>query len=293
MVLITSTPSSDTPVDVLDTPITDVIRQSDGSVRLNNALIGGRKKLPFYTVREYLEAGPKAMDRFLIIPNLGRRSADELDNLVRMFVANGPSQRSEPVFHQGPHLNAVRQALVAMFSGFRFPDVFLQGAISTRLAKALRNSPQLAGSLSKFPDGPECICSNLRGAGNVGRVSISELMDLAKEFTAEMLRKVGFSEEAIPDAHAVIFDRRIASDEALARLEALLKNARPASADDDPSSYSIHDVVSQIMSELAERDRDVLERRYGFLTGKIKTFEEIALDYRLTRERIRQIEAKN
>jgi hypothetical protein len=293
MVLTTSTPSSDVPVDVLDTPITDVIRQSDGSVRLNNALKGGRNKLPFYNVREYLEAGPTAKDRFLIIPNLGRRSADELDNLVRVFVANGPSQRSQPVFHQGPNLNDVRQELVGMFSGFRFPDVFLQEVVSTRLANALRNNPQLAGSLSKFLDEPERICCNLRSAGNVGRVSISELMDLAKEFTAEVLRRAGFSEDVIPVAHAVIFDRRIASDEALAHLEALLKNSRPVLGEGEPSSYSAHEVVSQIMSELAERDRAVLERRYGFLTGKIETLEEIALDYRLTRERIRQIEAKN
>jgi Sigma-70, region 4 len=56
--------------------------------------------------------------------------------------------------------------------------------------------------------------------------------------------------------------------------------------------HSAHEIVADIMRELADRDRSVLERRYGFLTGRIETLEEIALDYRLTRERIRQIEAK-
>ena len=287
------TPSPHEPVDVLDTPITDVIRQSNVSVRLNNALINAGNSLPFHTVREYLEAGPTAKDKFLTIPNLGRRSANELDDIVRAFVADGPAHPALPAVYRGPTLAAVRQALARMFSEFHFPDIFLEGAISTRLANALRTNPQLPRRLSKFLDGLERICNELRSAGNVGKVSITELLGLAKAFTAEVLRNAGFSEEIISYAHAVIFDNRIASDEALAHLQAAVTNARPIIADDLTSAHSAHEIVADMMRELADRDRSVLERRYGFLTGRIETLEEIALDYRVTRERIRQIEANN
>jgi hypothetical protein len=91
----------------------------------------------------------------------------------------------------------------------------------------------------------------------------------------------------------VIFDHRLASDQALAHLEAAIANAHPISTDDVPSAHSAHEIVAEIMRELADRDRSVLERRYGFLTGRSETLEEIAFDYHVTRERIRQIEAKN
>lgn len=286
-------PSPDEPMDVLDTPIADVIRQSDASVRLNNALINAGNSLPFHTVREYLEAGPTAKYKFLTIPNLGRRSADELDSIVRAFVANGPSHPPEPVVDRGPTLGAVRHVLIGMFSDFRFPDIFLERPISTRLANALRNNSQLPGRLSDVLGGLDSVCGQLRGAGNVGRISINEFLEFTREFAAEVLRNAGLTEEIISYAQAIIFEHRIASNEALAHVQAAVTNARPISADDVPSTHSAHEIVSQIMSELAERDRAVLERRYGFLTGRIETLEEIAVDYHVTRERIRQIEAKN
>ena len=98
-------------------------------------------------------------------------------------------------------------------------------------------------------------------------------------FTAEVLRNAGFPEEIISYAHAIIFDKRIISDQAFAHLQAAIKSARPITADDVPSAHSAHEVVADIMHEFPDRDRSILERRYGFLTGRIETLEEIALDY--------------
>lgn len=50
--------------------------------------------------------------------------------------------------------------------------------------------------------------------------------------------------------------------------------------------------VENALSVLSERERQVLEMRFGLLDGKDYTLEEVGKHFEVTRERIRQIEAK-
>jgi RNA polymerase primary sigma factor len=43
---------------------------------------------------------------------------------------------------------------------------------------------------------------------------------------------------------------------------------------------------------LTEREREVLEQRFGLVDGYSRTLEEVGKQFQVTRERIRQIEAK-
>ena len=54
----------------------------------------------------------------------------------------------------------------------------------------------------------------------------------------------------------------------------------------------VKDIVKDMLSELKEKERDVLELRYGLNDGRERTLEEVGVIYNVTRERIRQIEAK-
>ena len=47
-----------------------------------------------------------------------------------------------------------------------------------------------------------------------------------------------------------------------------------------------------MLCSLSERERKVLELRFGLGDGNIRTLEEVGQQFRVTRERIRQIEAK-
>lgn len=65
---------------------------------------------------------------------------------------------------------------------------------------------------------------------------------------------------------------------------------------DSPSEatgYSIlKDKMNEVLSSLTDRERQVLILRFGLMDGKPKTLEEVGVIFRVTRERIRQIESK-
>ncbi|MFZ2522715.1 MAG: sigma-70 family RNA polymerase sigma factor [Minisyncoccia bacterium] len=54
----------------------------------------------------------------------------------------------------------------------------------------------------------------------------------------------------------------------------------------------ISDQVKEILSDLPEKERKILELRHGLLDGVTHTLEEVGKEFGVTRERIRQIEAK-
>jgi RNA polymerase primary sigma factor len=59
------------------------------------------------------------------------------------------------------------------------------------------------------------------------------------------------------------------------------------------TSFSLlKDKLSDVLSSLTERERKVLELRFGLGDGYSRTLEEVGKQFRVTRERIRQIEAK-
>jgi RNA polymerase primary sigma factor len=50
--------------------------------------------------------------------------------------------------------------------------------------------------------------------------------------------------------------------------------------------------IRDVLETLTERERQVLEQRFGLVDGYSRTLEEVGRQFRVTRERIRQIEAK-
>jgi RNA polymerase primary sigma factor len=61
----------------------------------------------------------------------------------------------------------------------------------------------------------------------------------------------------------------------------------------EATGYAIlKDKMNEVLDTLTDRERKVLIRRFGLLDGKPKTLEEVGLEFNVTRERIRQIEAK-
>jgi len=61
---------------------------------------------------------------------------------------------------------------------------------------------------------------------------------------------------------------------------------------DAASKAFLHAQVQESLSVLTEREREVLELRFGLVDGQDHTLEEVSRYFDVTRERIRQIEAK-
>ncbi|MBS0615198.1 MAG: RNA polymerase sigma factor [Verrucomicrobia bacterium] len=61
----------------------------------------------------------------------------------------------------------------------------------------------------------------------------------------------------------------------------------------EATGYAIlKDKMGEVLATLTDRERTVLIERFGLLDGKPKTLEEVGLRFKVTRERVRQIEAK-
>ena len=62
---------------------------------------------------------------------------------------------------------------------------------------------------------------------------------------------------------------------------------------DEATGYAIlKDKIHEVLDTLTDREKTVLIQRFGLIDGKPKTLEEVGLMFSVTRERIRQIEAK-
>jgi RNA polymerase primary sigma factor len=67
-------------------------------------------------------------------------------------------------------------------------------------------------------------------------------------------------------------------------------------AAENPSEMTSHSLLREklkdVLSSLTERERAVLTLRFGLGDGYSRTLEEVGRQFKVTRERIRQIEAK-
>ncbi len=70
----------------------------------------------------------------------------------------------------------------------------------------------------------------------------------------------------------------------------------PDTSAEDPSDVTaialLKEKIRDVLESLTERERQVLEQRFGLVDGYSRTLEEVGRQFRVTRERIRQIEAK-
>ena len=66
-----------------------------------------------------------------------------------------------------------------------------------------------------------------------------------------------------------------------------------ASEPSEAASFSLlREQLEEVLDTLAPREKKVLELRFGIVDGRTRTLEEVGKEFNVTRERIRQIEAK-
>ena len=71
----------------------------------------------------------------------------------------------------------------------------------------------------------------------------------------------------------------------------LIKTAGPLTRDTLQGAL-LQEQLDEVMQTLTDREKKVLALRFGLEDGRSRTLEEVGKEFNVTRERIRQIEAK-
>ena len=81
-------------------------------------------------------------------------------------------------------------------------------------------------------------------------------------------------------------------DEEDTRLGDFVKDEKAIDPAEATESVMMHEKLMDVLDTLTPRERDVMILRYGLNDGQARTLEEVGEEFGVTRERIRQIEAK-
>jgi RNA polymerase primary sigma factor len=84
----------------------------------------------------------------------------------------------------------------------------------------------------------------------------------------------------------------IGDDDDRSRLSDFISDDKITSPDQEVSHRILADQMTEILDSLSEKERKILEMRHGLIDGTYHTLEEVGKEFGVTRERIRQIEAK-
>jgi RNA polymerase sigma factor (sigma-70 family) len=128
--------------------------------------------------------------------------------------------------------------------------------------------------------------ARVRLENQLGRpATVAELsaeLDLSDDRVSEALR---FSTDPLSLSEPV-------SEEGEAELGDMIEDAGVVSPFEAAAASMLPEHVALMLAHLDPRERDILRMRYGLDRGEPRTLEEVGAEFALTRERIRQIEAR-
>jgi RNA polymerase primary sigma factor len=75
-------------------------------------------------------------------------------------------------------------------------------------------------------------------------------------------------------------------------LSDFIEDNRSAAPIESAAARLLREQLNMALQKLPERERKIIQLRYGLYDGQYRTLEEVGREFGITRERIRQIEAK-
>jgi RNA polymerase primary sigma factor len=129
------------------------------------------------------------------------------------------------------------------------------------------------------------------------RVQRQLVQDLGREPTPEEIAQemgldVSKVEHIIKISQDTVSLEAPIGEEEDSRLGDFIEDDKNVSPEELTIRQLLKDRISEFLGELAPREQKILKMRFGLETGRTHTLEEVGQEFGVTRERIRQIEAK-
>jgi len=171
--------------------------------------------------------------------------------------------------------------------GFKFSTYatwWIRQAITRALAdqsRTIRIPVHMVETMAKYKQ------VSRRLAQDLGRDPMPE--EIATEMGIEV-EKIYQIEKISQDT--ISLETPIGDDDDHSRLSDFIADDKIVSPDQEVSHSILTDQITEILDTLSEKERKILEMRHGLTDGTYHTLEEVGKEFGVTRERIRQIEAK-
>ncbi len=171
--------------------------------------------------------------------------------------------------------------------GFKFSTYatwWIRQAITRALAdqsRTIRIPVHMVETMAKYKQ------VSRRLAQDLGRDPMPE--EIATEMDVEV-EKIYQIEKISQDT--ISLELPIGDDDDRSRLSDFISDDKMVSPDQEVAHSILTDQIQEILDHLSEKERKILEMRHGLLDGTYHTLEEVGKEFGVTRERIRQIEAK-
>jgi len=116
---------------------------------------------------------------------------------------------------------------------------------------------------------------------------------MPEEIAAEMREDIDKVRHIIKISQDTIsLETTVGEDEEDSTLEDFIEDVKNISPDRSAALRLLKDYVKEVITNLSPREQKILEMRFGLTDGIAHTLEEVGQEFEVTRERIRQIEAK-
>lgn len=171
--------------------------------------------------------------------------------------------------------------------GFKFSTYatwWIRQAITRALAdqsRTIRIPVHMVETMAKYKQ------VSRRLAQDFGRDPMPE--EIATEMGVEV-EKIYQIEKISQDT--ISLELPVGDDDDRSRLSDFISDDKIISPDQEVAHSILTDQIMEILDTLSEKERKILEMRHGLLDGTYHTLEEVGKEFGVTRERIRQIEAK-
>ncbi len=132
----------------------------------------------------------------------------------------------------------------------------------------------------------------------LSRIQRQLVQELGRDPTAEEIsaRMEGISPEKVREIQKIALEpvslETPIGEEDDSHLGDFIEDKDAMSPDEYANNQLLKDEINSVLSGLTEREEKVLRLRFGLYDGRTRTLEEVGKEFNVTRERIRQIEAK-